>query len=557
VGASELLCITFHFSRNNLRLRDRETTDGHLAIEKSVLIRVICGKLRISNLQVPNLSMERAVNNILVIDIGSSSTRALVFDAQATLIPGLMTRRPLAFKATSDGGSEDDARQAFERLAQVLDELQPLVSGRKLSIQAAGISAYACSLVCLDEQGEPLTPVYTYADTRSAGDAHDLRNQFDEVQALQRTGCRIRANYLPGRIAWLRRTQPDVFARTRWFASLSDYLTLRLFGTLRGGLSVWSWSGLVNRQTGDWDADWLSQLGISAEQLPPLAAPGEWLGPACREWAARWPMLKEVLCLPAVGDGAAANIGSGCASPHHVAVTVGSTAAMRIVRPAGGAQQLSPALWCYRVDDRRELIGGATTEGGNVFAWLRQTLQLPDPDALDEAIRQMPPDAHGLTILPLFAGERSPGYSENSRATLHGLTFDVTPVALARACLEAIAYRLGMIYADLKVLAQPGATLVASGGALLASPTWCQIIADVTNAPLVMCEEPEATSRGVALLVLERAQNLMGLSAVLSATDLLGFTRLDHTYQPDPQRHAIYQAAMARQKGLYEKLVSV
>ena len=494
------------------------------------------------------------MNNILVLDIGSSSTRALVFDERATLIPGLMTRRPLEFKTTSDGGSEDDARQAFERVAQALDELQVLVREKNVNIKAIGISAYACSLLCLDEQGEPLTPVYTYADTRSAGDARILRNQVDEMQALQRTGCRIRANYLPGRIAWIRRTQPGVFARTRWFASLSDYLALRLFGALKGGLSVWSWSGLVNRQTRAWDATWLSQLGISTEQLPPLAMPGEWLGPIRPELAARWPMLKDVPCLPSVGDGAAANIGSGCADTQHVAVTVGSTAAMRIVRAGEGERTLPPALWCYRVDAGRELIGGATTEGGNVFSWLRHTLKLPDPEALEAAMQCLPPDAHGLTILPLFAGERSPGYSEHSRATVHGLTFDVTPEALARACLEAIAYRLGMIYADLRTLAQPGATLVASGGALLASPTWCQIVADVTDSPLVVCEEPEATSRGIAVLVLERIQNLTGLSAVLSARDLSGLR--GHTYQPDPQRHAIYQAAMTRQQALYEKLVS-
>ena len=489
------------------------------------------------------------MNNILVLDIGSSSTRALVFDEQANLIPGLMARKTLEFKATSGGGSEDEAREAFERVTQVLDELQALIREQQVTIRAMGISAYACSLLCLDERGEPLTPVYTYADMRSAGDARTLRGQVDELQALQRTGCRIRANYLPGRIEWIRRTQPDVFARTRWFTSLSDYLALRLFGAMRGGLSVWSWSGLVNRRSRDWDATWLKQLGISPEQQPVLAKPGEWLGPVKPEFAARWPMLNGALCLPALGDGAAANIGSGCADTHHVAVTVGSTAAMRIVHTGEGDRPLPSALWCYRVDSARELIGGATTEGGNVFSWLRHTLKLPDSEALEEAMRRMPPDSHGLTILPLFAGERSPGYSENSRATIHGLTFDVTPEALARACMESIAYRLGMIYADLRGLAEPDAALVASGGALLASPTWCQIIADVTNSPLIVCEEPEATGRGVALLVLEQIRNLTGL------TDLLGFTRLGRTFQPDPQRHAIYQAAMARQQELYTRLV--
>jgi gluconokinase len=468
----------------------------------------------------------------------------------------------------------------------VLDELQAMVRERDLSIRAMGVAAYACSLLCLEETGAPLTPVYTYADTRSAADAFSLRTEIDELESLQRTGCRIRANYLHGRIAWLRRTQPDVYARTRWFTSLSDFLSLRLFEHMRGGLSVWSWSGLVNRHTRDWDAEWLSRLGISAEQLPVMASPGEWLGPLRPDLAERWPMLDDVLCFPAVGDGAAANVGSGCAGAEHVAVTIGTTGALRIVRPtpwpspqpspgvpgegatslpspiltgegpgmraapevpAEGDQPLPHGLWCYRVDAQRELIGGATTEGGNVFTWLRNTLKLPAQDELEALMGGLPPDAQGLTILPLFAGERSPGYSENSRATLHGLTFDASPEVLARACLEAIAYRLGIIYEDLKTLARPDAVLVASGGALLASPTWCQIIADVTNTPLSVCEETEATGRGVALLVLEQLGTIQSIASLPA--------RLGATFNPDPQRHAVYSAALERQRELYSRLV--
>ncbi|MCL5996698.1 MAG: gluconokinase [Chloroflexi bacterium] len=494
------------------------------------------------------------MSNVLVLDIGSSSTRAMLFDERANLIPGVTARRPVEFSIGADGASEDDAEQAFERVVAVLDELQASTPPPHL-VTAIGISAYACSLLCLDEHGRPLTPVYTYADTRSAAQARELRQQVDEMTVLQRTGCRIRANYLPSRIAWISRSMPDVFQRTRWFVSLSDYIVFRLFGRLRAGVSIWSWSGLLNRRWLDWDAGWLQTLGISSAQLPPLAQTGEWIAGLRPEYAARWPALKDAGCLPAVGDGAAANVGSGCVDDRHVAVTIGSTAAMRIVSRASDAHApagplplppIPPALWCYRVDHARELIGGATTEGGNVFAWLRHTLHLPAPQVLEDAMCRMQPDAHHLTMLPLFAGERSPGYSDDSQATWHGLTLNTSPTEIARACLESIAYRLGIIYDNLRELAHPGATLIASGGALLASPTWCQIIADVTGVPLHVCEESEATSRGVALLVLEQ------LGVVSSAAALPA--QLGRIYTPVAQRHAIYRAAMARQQQLYATL---
>jgi len=487
------------------------------------------------------------MTNVLVLDIGSSSTRALFYDARAQLLPDMAARRSFSFQVGPDGRSEEDALEAFERVTDVIDELTARAATEGSPVAAIGISAYASSLLCLDETGAPLTPVYSYADTRFARDARDLRSELDEMTVLQRTGCRIRANYAPARIAWIKRTQPDVFKRTRWFASLSDYLCLRLFGAMRAGISVWSWSGLLNRRKLAWDGDWLEYLGITTDQLPHIAQGDEWIGPLLPQYAQCWPQLQNAMCLPALGDGAAANIGSGCVDDRQIAVTIGTTAALRIVnnkRPAA----LPPALWGYRVDGDRELLGGATTEGGSVFQWLQRTFRLADAAVLETAIACMAPDAHGLTILPFFAGERSPGYSEDSRATIQGLSLDTDPVQVARACLEAIAYRLCVIYDELQAIARPGARLIASGGALLASPSWCQIVADVTGAQLIVCDEPEATSRGVAMLVLER-RGQCPLSPLADAT------HLGAVFKPDPVRYAIYRSAMKRQQELYAKVV--
>jgi gluconokinase len=485
------------------------------------------------------------MNAILVLDIGSSSTRAILFDERGEVLPDAVVRQPVEFATDTSGASIDDPLAAWERVKQVLDATQAYADTHNISISAMGLSAYACSLLCLDERSNPLTPVFTYADTRSSADAHALRSQYDEMEALQRTGCRIRANYVPSRIAWIQRTMPDEFAHTRWYASLSDFICQRLFGVMRGGISVWSWSGLLNRDSCSWDAEWIKRLGITTEQLSKLAG-DEWIEGLRPELRQRWPCLRAARCLPAIGDGAAANIGSGCFDDQHVAITIGSTGALRIVN-AGHTSTLPAALWCYKVDQLRELIGGATTEGGNVFAWLRRSFILPEPAALEDALGALHPDTHRLTVLPLFAGERSPGYSENSRATIHGLTLDTNPVEIARACMEAIAYRLAEVYDSLSKVAKPNATLIASGGALLASPTWCQIIADVTGSPLCVCMEPEATSRGVALLVLERL-GWIGSVAEVPA-------RMGITFIPNTMHHTIYRDAQARQQELYRRLL--
>ena len=544
---------------------------------------------------------------ILTLDLGSSSTRALLYDERAQLQSNAIARQPFEFRAGADGRSEDDPDAALTRVEAVIDAAVSAPDAAQSPITAIGVSAYACSLLCLDERGSPLTPVFTYADTRAAEDARALRHELDEMGTLQRTGCRIRANYWPARLAWLKRTQPDVFRRARWFVSLIDYLNLRLFGQLRAGVSASSWTGMINRQTGDWDEAWLTRLGVAREQLPPVAQDGEALRGLAGQYASRWPALRETACYPPLGDGAAANIGSGCVDDSRIAITIGSTAAIRVVvssqksvvssqksvvssqksvvssqksavssqniegttyeirnteyeirntqyatrNPAQGTRllQVPPALWVYRVDHARNLIGGATTEGGNVFAWLNATLKLPDSDALEAELSAMRPDSHGLTVLPMFGGERSPGFADDARATLHGLSFDTTPAAIARACMESIAFRLALIHDAVREVCQPAGpgVLIASGGALLRSATWRQIIADVTGVPVRVCNEPEATSRGVALMVLLQSGALDNLQTLPA--------RLGQMHEPDATRHAIYQAAGQRQAGLYRLIV--
>lgn len=486
---------------------------------------------------------------ILVLDLGSSSTRAGLY-AHASAAPVAIARRTFDFSVDERGRSEDDPRAALARVIDVMDELAP-AAARLPRIEWIGVSSYATSLLVLDATGQPLTPAYTYADTRAAADARRMRQAFDELETLQRTGCRLRANYWPARIAWLQRTQPELSARMRRLVSLPDYLTHALCGELRSGVSIAAWTGMLNRATRDWDRAWLERLGLRAEQLAPVWTQQAQPLTLSPPWAARWPWLKHAQFAPPLGDGAAANIGSGCVDASQVAVTIGTTAAMRVVADATSASQaqLPQALWQYFVDHAHALIGGATTEGGNVFAWARRTLQLPPEAELERALADMQPNAHGLTVLPTFAGERSPGYAEDIRATLHGLSLSSSGVDIVRACMEAIAIRLAQLNAALREsgLARQDARLVASGGALETSPAWCQMVADACGSALVLADTSEATSRGVAMVAAwQSGQAMAGDTPAPTA---------GRVFEPRPAHTQAYRAAGERLAALYAALL--
>jgi gluconokinase len=326
---------------------------------------------------------------------------------------------------------------------------------------------------------------------------------------------------------------------------VGTYLYSCWFGQAKCSYSVASWSGLLNRAELLWDTEWLNVLEIDRSALPPLAADDDYQRVLTPEYANRWPALHNVPFYPAIGDGAAANIGSGCADESHVALTVGTTAALRVVTSAN-LPPVPDGLWGYRVTSKLHLIGGATSEGGNIFSWATETLALNSISDLEMELAKRAPDGHSLTVLPLLAGERSPGWATNATGAIVGLRLSTTPLDILQASLEAVALRLAPIIERLTELTVPPVTLIAGGGALTASPAWVQMMVNALNRPLYLTTEPEITARGVALLA------LYGIGA-RHLNDLR--PEVMRVVEPNPQHVAIFRAALQRQSELYQKLI--
>jgi gluconokinase len=323
-------------------------------------------------------------------------------------------------------------------------------------------------------------------------------------------------------------------------------MALRFFGEASASYSLASWSGLLDRHQLVWDAPLLEKLPVDISQLAPLVDYNSPKSGLRREFASRWPMLRNLPWFPAIGDGAAANIGSGCHSASRVAITMGSTAATR----ATVHRTIDPVpegLWCYRIDGQRSLPGGATSEGGNLFAWMADALHLSEPSHLESDLAKLKPDEHGLTVLPFWAGERSPGWHVHAKATIQGLSLATSSVEILRAGMEAVAYRLALVFDKLAGLLQDDVEIVAGGGALRNSPVWLQIVTDVLGREVNLTGIRETSARGAALLAFEA----LGLIEDLSGTPDF----IEASYIPDSERHAIYRSALKRQVMLYKKLI--
>ena len=483
---------------------------------------------------------------VLAVDIGTSGVRASLFDERGREIDGATVRiqQPL-----SEIGelAPTDAEAGVELVTQTIDALldQPYQMGAQ--IQLIAISCFWHSLLGVDAQGLATTPVFGWADTRAAAAVKELRNRFDETAVHARTGCRFHPSYWPAKLLWLRSAHPQAVASTSRWRSFGEYVVLRLSGETAASVSMASGTGLFNQRLLEWDRELIEALGIRDESLPEISSTGQASRYLRPEYAARWPVLSEARISPPIGDGAANTIGSGCTTREQAALMIGTSGAMRVLYEGEPPAQLPAALWCYRADRKRVIVGGALSDGGGLHRWMKELL-LPndDSESIEAALELLEPDAHGLTVLPFWAGERSTGWSTEARGAILGLTLRTQPIEILRAAMEAIAYRFALIAKDLEQLA-PGATIIASGTALRSSPVWTQIIADVIGRSVTLSEPREASVRGAALLALEAAgkiQSIVGLPV-----------RVEQTFEPNMSRHVKYQEGLKRQQRIYERII--
>ena len=487
---------------------------------------------------------------VLALDVGTSSARGLLYDRLGRALEGLSVRQEYQVRTSAEGAAELDADQLVVSICSLMDGL--LERGAEAvanhGVAAVALCTFWHSMVGVGAEGRAITPLYTWADARSSQAAERLNQRLDAQAVHARTGALLHFSYFPARLAWLGETQPELLRRVACWMSPGEYLHWRLFGRSLCSVSMASGTGLFCQNECRWDEELLAALPARVEQLSPPAELDTRLEGLCPPYARRWPALARAPWFPALGDGACNNIGSGCTTPDRVALMVGTSGAMRVVWETARVE-IPEGLWCYRVDGRRFVLGGALTGGGDVFAWLRGLLAFngASNEALERSLAELGPDDHHLTFLPFPSGERSPGWAGHARAAITGLTFHTQPINILRAGLEAVAYRFALVTEQMQQYLPPAREIVASGSALRASPAWTQMMADVLGRPVTISDEPEASSRGAALLALESLGLLTSLEDAPAAQG--------RVFEPDSGRSARYGEGLERQKRLYTLLI--
>lgn len=479
---------------------------------------------------------------LLSVDVGTSGTRASLFDDSGNEIPGASVRIASAKDLAETGRTNAD--DLLQQISATIDALLSQVGEDARHIELIALSCFWHSLVGVDNDGRPTTQLLGWSDMSAAAATKYLRRNLDEFQFHQRTGCRFHPSYWPAKLLQLQEEQPHEVSITTHWLSFSDYVLSRWCGQTGTSISMASGTGLMNHRNCDWDQDLLNFLKITQTSLPAIQ-PDAAFFLLNSEYSSRWTVLSKAKIFPAIGDGAANNIGTGCTTKHRAALMIGTSGAARVLYKGQPPTRVPPELWCYRANREYVVTGGALSDGGNLHASIRRGV-LPgvDDETLEHQLSEFEPDSHGLTVLPFWSGERSTGWYEDARGVIEGRTDKTTPIEILRAAMEAVAYRFALIFRALEPIA-PSAEIFCSGNALHASRVWVQILADVLGRELQLIRPTEASTRGAALLAFHTAgkiQSIEDISVPIAAV-----------VKPDMSRHARYQQGLVRQQQMYER----
>lgn len=440
-----------------------------------------------------------AADHILAIDQGTTSTRAILFDANARAMA--VAQRELLQHYPQPGWVEHGPEDIWrDTLAVVSDVLGNINTSRVAGI---GITNQRETAVVWDRAtGEPIHRAIVWQDRRTAERCSELKEQGAEELVREKSGLLLDPYFSATKVAWILDHVPGARARAERgelaFGTVDSFLLWRLTGGAVHATDITNASrtSLLDIHRGEWDPQLCELFRIPQEILPEVRENSRVFGTTSLFGG-------EIPIAGMAGDQHAALFGQACFEPGMVKSTYGTGCFMLLNTGEKAVRSehrlLTTPAW---------RIGGKTTYAleGSIFVagaaikWLRDGIGVIANASETDSLATRVPDSHGVYLVPAFVGLGAPHWDAEARGAIYGLTLGTTGAHLARAALEAVAYQtLDLIEAMRADGASPPAAIRLDGG--MAANAWlCQFLADILNVPVERPQNLETTALGAALL---------------------------------------------------------
>ena len=435
--------------------------------------------------------------NILVLDAGTTSTRAILFAADGTLIR--VEQRDLTQHYPRPGWVEHDAAEIWEKALTCAREAIGEDAG---SIAAIGITNQRETVVAWDKKsGEPLAHAIVWQDRRTADFCADLKDRGEEPEVQARTGLLLDPYFSATKMRWLLDNDGQVRAAAQGgrlaLGTVESWLTFKLSGGLHvSDASNASRTLLLPLEGAQFDEGLCDLFGIPRAALPEVVDTHGALTESDPAWLGR-----AIPICGLIGDQQSATVGQACLSPGETKATYGTGAF--VLTNQGGAvpkseHRLLGTVLTQRDGERRYALEGSVFVAGSLVQWLRDSLGIISSASETEALARSIPDSGGVTIVPALAGLGAPHWQPDARGLISGLSFSTGRAQIARAALEAMAHQTHDLAEAFSADGARWQTLRIDGG-MSANDWMAQDLADCLGVTVERPAFVETTALGAAL----------------------------------------------------------
>ncbi len=471
---------------------------------------------------------------MLGVDIGTTSTKAVLYTEKGQIIEQENIGYPLYTPDIST--AEQDPDEIFQAVIKAIANTMKKSEIPPANLSFISFSSAMHSVIAVDEDNQPLTKCITWADNRSEAWTRKIKEDLNGHEVYRRTGTPIHPMSPLSKITWLVNDCPDIAAKTKKYIGIKEYIFYKFFGIYVVDHSIASAMGMMNLKNLDWDEEALEIAGVTSSQLSELVPTTKLFDGCDVKLTKAMGIDPKTTFVIGASDGVLSNIGVNAIGKGEVAVTIGTSGAIRTVIDEPRTDEKG-RIFCYALTENHWVIGGPVNNGGMVLRWIRdefassevetaKRLGIDPYEVLTKIAERVRPGSEGLLFHPYLAGERAPLWNPDVRGSFFGLTMTHKKEHMIRAALEGVIYNLYTVFLALtEVMNEPVKKIQATGG-FARSDVWRQMMADIFDLDVIVPESYESSCLGACILGLYATGKIESFDVV---SEMIGST---HKHEP-------------------------
>lgn len=488
------------------------------------------------------------MRTILGIDLGTSSVKAMLFDAEQGVIA--VRAEEYGVDIAHPGWAQQSPALWWESLVRVLRWLESHYREAYWSVCAVGYSGQMHGMVLTDAKGQPVRSAVIWLDQRADRQLEEIGAVLSEEDMGNVFCNRVSSGFAFPSLLWVREQEPEIFARAAHFLSPKDYIRYKMTGEI--GAEVVDASSTTLFATGERDWAWevIDRFHLPPQMFPKVHESADIAGTVTAQCEAQTGLPAGIPVIYGSGDQPAQSIGNGVIGPGRIISNIGTGGQISAFssRPAYD-KKLRTNTFCHAIRNAWTIFG-ATLCSGMSLSWAKnKVFRVGSYEEINAAVAAVSPGADGLIYLPYLSGERTPHMNPDARGVFFGMTLGQEQGHFLRAVMEGVTYSLRDCLGILQELGIDAPEIIASGGAT-ASPQWMQMQADILGKPVRVSRVKEQACLGSCLLA------AVGTGVLPSLEEACGrFAVMDErVYLPDAANADVYREGYDTYRRLYERL---